>query len=149
VILLKNDNKSINGYLHFPMGFPSLASLRRMVFAPCTLLCTGSILVLIGLLCYSVLHDYISAQIRAGVLAYAVLSSPTAGQWKGFVDSRDPSGPAVVSVFYFYDVLNPEEVVGGGKPNVRTVGPLTYNYVNTKHDIFQTETISYEKEINR
>ena len=118
-----------------PCALPSLAAVRRAVLAPCTLQCTGAALVLIGVLCYTALHAYISAQIRAGVLAYAVLSSPSAGQYKGFVDSRDPTGPAVVSIFYFHDYLNPEEVMAGGKPRLRTVGPLTYNYVNTKHNI--------------
>ena len=113
----------------------SLAAVRRTVVKPCTPLSLGAVLAVLGVLCYSTLHSYISAQIRAGILSYAVLSSPAAGQWKGFVDSRDPSGPAVVSVFYLYNYTNPEEVINGGKPNLATIGPLTYTYVNTKHDI--------------
>ena len=113
----------------------TLQAAKRLVLQPCTLWCSGFSLVVTGLLCYFALHAYVTAQIRAGILAYAVLTSPSAGQWKGFVDSRDPSGPAVVSIFYFYDYQNPDEVLAGGKPIVKTVGPLTYNYVNTKHNI--------------
>ena len=102
--------------------------------APSVPVC-GYVFIVLGVVVYSVLHDYIAAQIRAGVLKYAVLSSPSAGQWGGFVDSRDPSGPEVLSVFNFYDITNPDEVVAGGKPKVNTIGPLTYKYVNTKHNI--------------
>ena len=113
--------------------------MLRLVRAHCCPLCSlwtlGLFLLLAGVTLYGVLHPYIASRIRSGLLAYSVLSSPSAGQWKGFVDSRDPSGPAVVSVFYFYNCTNPAEVLNGGKPNLATVGPLTYTYVNTKHNI--------------
>ena len=113
-----------------------MLSLVRAHCCPlCSLWTLGLFLLLTGLTLYSVLHPYIASRIRSGLLAYSVLSSPSAGQWKGFVDSRDPTGPTVLSTFYFYDYLNPEEVLAGGKPIVQAVGPMVYSYINTKHNV--------------
>ena len=89
----------------------------------------------VGILVYSTLHEFIVSQIRSGILDYAVLSSPNAGSWPGFIDSRDPTGPFVLSTFYVYNVTNPDEILAGGKPKLQTIGPLVYHYINTKHNI--------------
>lgn len=95
----------------------------------------GLTLFLLGLLCYASLHDLIVSAIRAGILQYAVLSSPSAGSYPGFMDSRDPSGPSVYSYFYLFNITNTEEILAGGKPKLDTIGPLVYLYHNTKHNV--------------
>ena len=109
---------------------------RDACYASCSsLVILGLSALLLGLVCYSVLHDFIASKIREGILSYAVLSSTSAGSWSGFMDSRDPSGPFVISTFYVYNITNPHEVLYGGKPQLQTIGPPVYHYINTKHNV--------------
>ena len=91
--------------------------------------------VLLGLLLALPLHDKIAALIAAGTRDYGVLSSPAAGGYAGYVDNRDPSSSTITMSFTLYNITNAAAVLRGAKPSLVAVGPLRYNYVNTKHNI--------------
>jgi hypothetical protein len=78
------------------------AGCRNVSASSWTSLCL--LLSIVGLLVLAVLQPFVVAKIRAGILQYAVLNSSSAGSWPGFLDSNDPTGPEVLSVFYVFNV---------------------------------------------
>lgn len=94
------------------------------------------LLALLGALCSTLLHDCLSFQLKAGILSYAILDSPDAGSFSAFLDSADPNAGAVLSSYFLYNVTNAEDVVNlGARPHVVEVGPLTYAYRVTRHNV--------------
>lgn len=51
------------------------------------------------------------------------------------MDNRDPSAGHVTAKFYMYNLTNVHEFLKGAKPQLTEVGPLTYKYINTKHNV--------------
>ena len=90
---------------------------------------------LVGLLIGTVGHDLVATLIRSKIRAYAVLSSNESGAFASWLDSRDPSAGKLVCTYYLFNVTNPAEVLRGARPHLREFGPLTYNYVQTKHEL--------------
>jgi hypothetical protein len=89
-----------------------------------------------GALLATVGHDALTAYVRSGLVSQFVLSGPDAGNYKGWVDSRDPSAGTVHSNYYFYNCTNPQDVVtSGAKPVLEEVGPLRYVYRNRKFNV--------------
>lgn len=80
-------------------------------------------------------RDAVATLIREGVREYAVIDSPSAGAYPGFADSRDPSAGQVTSRYYISNITNVAGVLRGEKPIIHEVGPFSYFYTNTKHNI--------------
>ena len=123
----KNSTLRVRSCADYPVA---MTVARDLVSVSCSL-----VAVLLGLLLALPLHDVIVGKIYDGVSAYGVLSSPAAGGYAGWVDNRDPSSSTITLRFSLYNLTNPAAVLAGAKPDVQAVGPLIYNYINTKHNV--------------
>ena len=114
--------------------------------APCARFCGSRAASLVGVLSLLTLaggglllsypgRDAVVQLIYAGVRAYSVLDSASAGAYPGWMDNRDPTAGHVTAKFYLYNLTNVEAFLAGAKPQVAEVGPLTYKYINTKHNV--------------
>lgn len=118
-----------------PSAGVCLARVRACVRAELTsFVC--ALLALIGVLSATLLHDKIADGVRAGVLDYVIIRDESSGSFPAFLDSTDPSAGAVLSTYYIYNVTNAIDVVEGrAKPHVVAIGPLTYHYRVTRHNV--------------
>lgn len=58
------------------------------------------------------------------------------------------SSSAVFTKFYFFNVLNPDEVEQGETPQVEEMGPFTYNECREKQDVKQIQgLLTYSNKI--
>jgi len=93
-------------------------------------LLVGTALITIPLL----LDSYLKEQIVSGV-EQNVLLTDTTEAYKAWLA---PPAPIFMD-YYFFDVVNPEEIAKGAKPIVRQVGPYVYREVRKKIDVNFTE----------
>jgi len=80
-------------------------------------------------------HGFVVDQIGAGVRAYGVFDSASAGGFPAFLDNRDPSSGAVILSVTLFNVTNPAAVLRGARPLLAPVGPLRYTLVLTRHNV--------------
>ena len=76
----------------------------------------------------TVLHDAVDTALRKGIAEQFSISSPDAQGFAAWVNTDAPNGAASYIDFYVFHINNPNDMLKGAKPNITTIGPLTYMY---------------------
>lgn len=76
----------------------------------------------------------VDSNVQAFGTAFSSIDSANSSGVPGFMDSRQAPLQKVVRV-YVYNTTNPDEVVAGGVPILRTIGPLFFNSITTREEV--------------
>lgn len=92
-------------------------------------------LCLLGVLLTTVVYSAVFNALSDGLNEQFTLSSPSSPDFGRWSSSLNPDAPTIYTIFYVYNITNPDGYANGEIPQLEEIGPLTYYYMQQKYNV--------------